>query len=124
MILGVGLDVVHVERLRRWYEIDGLLRRFFHPSELDAALARGEAGVLSLAARFAAKEAFGKALGAGLRGFSLREIAVMNEPTGKPVMHLRGRALQALKAMGGKRVFVSLTHEPAYALAVVVVEGD
>ena len=124
MILGVGLDVVHVDRLRRWQGVQGLLKRFFHPLELESALPRGESGILSLAARFAAKEAFGKALGTGLHGFSLREIAVLNEPNGKPVMRLSGRAEDALKAFGGKRIFISLTHEPDYALAVVVIEGD
>ena len=124
MILGVGLDVVHVNRLRRWRDRGGLLKRFFHPRELEAALPRGESGILSLAARFAAKEAYGKALGTGLHGFSLREIAVMNEPNGKPVMQVYGRAENALKAFGGKRIFISLTHEPDYALAVVVIEGE
>ena len=124
MILGVGLDVVHVDRLRRWRGIEGLLARFFHRDELELALPRGESGILSLAARFSAKEAFGKALGTGLHGFSLKEIAVMNEPNGKPVMHLYGRAEDAMKAFGGKTIFISLTHEPDYALAVVVIEGD
>ena len=122
MILGVGLDVVHVDRLRRWKKIPGLLERFFNSYELEIALPRGEAGILSLAARFAAKEAFGKALGTGLKGFSLKEIAVMNDPTGKPIMKLSGKANDALMAFGGDKVFLSLTHEPAYALAVVVIE--
>ncbi len=124
MIVGIGLDVVGTDRLRRWYHVQGLLSRFFHRAELETALSRGEAGVLSLAARFAAKEAFGKALGAGLKGFSLKEVAVVNEPSGKPVMHLYGRAEQALKAVGGTKVFVSLTHETSYALAMVVIEAE
>ena len=68
MIIGIGIDVVHVYRLERWAEIPGLFQRFFHPDELEIALARGETGVLSLAARFAAKEAYGKALGTGRGG--------------------------------------------------------
>ena len=124
MILGVGIDVVHVYRLKRWAEIPGLFNRFFNPDELKAALPRGEAGILSLAARFAAKEAFGKAVGTGLAGFTLREISVMNSQNGKPVMHLSGKAEQAFKKIGGKRIFVSLSHERDNALAVVVIEGD
>jgi len=124
MIIGIGIDVVHVYRLKRWEKIPGLLQRFFHDAELSAALPRGEAGILSLAARFAAKEAFGKALGTGLHGFSLKELAVTNDPPGKPHLHLYGRALQAMEEFGGKRAFVSLSHERDNALAVVVIEGD
>jgi holo-[acyl-carrier protein] synthase len=124
MIIGIGIDVVHVYRLKRWEKIPGLFQRFFHDAELSAALPRGEAGILSLAARFAAKEAFGKALGTGLHGFSLKEIAVTNDQHGKPHLDLSGRALEAMEQFGGKRAFVSLSHERDNALAVVVIEGD
>jgi holo-[acyl-carrier protein] synthase len=124
MILGIGIDVVHVYRLKRWEKIPGLLQRFFHDDELRVALPKGEAGILSLAARFAAKEAFGKALGTGLHGFSLKEMAVMNDELGKPHFHLYGRAEECLERMGGTRLFVSLSHERDNALAVVVIEGD
>jgi holo-[acyl-carrier protein] synthase len=124
MILGVGIDVVHVYRMKRWQTIPGLFERFFHHQELEAALPRGEAGILSLAARFAAKEAFGKAMGTGLHGFRLREITVLNDEQGKPAMYLFGRALQAFEESGGRRIFVSLSHERDNALAMVVIEGE
>lgn len=124
MILGIGIDVVHVYRMRRWEKVSGLFQRFFNEQELAAALAKGEGGILSLAARFAAKEAFGKALGTGLHGLALREISVLNDPHGKPHIHLYGKALAAVERFGGKRVFVSLSHERDNALAVVVIEGD
>jgi holo-[acyl-carrier protein] synthase len=124
VILGVGIDVVHVERIRRWKEIEGLYDRFFHPEELAIALPRGEVGTLSLAARFAAKEAFGKAIGSGLRHFSLREIAVLNDSSGKPFMVLTGAAEEAFKDLGGRRIVLSLSHEKDNALAVVIIEGD
>ncbi len=124
MILGVGIDVVHVERIRRWRRIEGLYERFFHPVELAAALPRGETGILSLAARFAAKEAFGKAIGSGLRHFALRDIAVLNDSHGKPVMMLTGGAEAAFKDFGGNRLVCSLSHEKDNALAVVLIEGD
>lgn len=104
MIIGVGIDVVHVERIRRWSHIEGLYDRFFHPEELATALPRGEVGILSLAARFAAKEAFGKAIGSGLRHFALREIAVLNDSNGKPFMMLTGAAEAAFKECGGHRL--------------------
>ena len=125
MIIGLGIDVVHTQRLRRWKRIPGLFERFYHPQELRQCLARGEAsGLLSLAARFAAKEAFGKALGSGLKGFSLREIAVMNDERGKPIMHLHGDAARELRRIGGERVHISPSHEKDNSLAVVIIEAD
>ena len=85
--------------------------------------ARRQAAVLSLAARFAAKEAFGKALGSGLAGLSLRDMAVMNNPLGKPEMRLIGSAEAALQQIGGTRVFISLSHEKQAVLAMCVIEG-
>lgn len=125
MILGIGIDVVHPQRLRRWQQIPGLLERFFHPEELAQCRRRsGEDAVLSLAARFAAKEAFGKALGSGLAGLALRDMVVMNNPLGKPEMQLTGSAKAALQRSGGTRVFISLSHEKQAVLAMCVIESD
>ena len=124
MILGIGIDVVHVYRMRRWEKVPGLFQRFFNEQELSAALAKGEGGILSLAARFAAKEAFGKALGTGLHGLALREVSILNDALGKPHIFLYGKAKEALERSGGKRTFVSLSHERENALAMVIIEGD
>jgi holo-[acyl-carrier protein] synthase len=124
MIIGIGLDVVHVSRLERWQKIPGLLDRYFHPEELKTALSRGSGATLSLAARFAAKEAFGKAVGTGLSGITLKNILVWNNHNGKPCMELYGNALDALRGVGGVTVHVSLTHERDNALAMVVIEGE
>ncbi len=123
MIRGIGIDIVRTSRLDAWLGDEGLLERFFHPDELAAVFERGHDKVLSLAARFAAKEAFGKALGTGLMHFNLREVQVMNDELGKPDMVLHGRARQAFEACGGVSVFVSLAHERDNAVAVVVIEG-
>ncbi|HHU36559.1 MAG TPA: holo-ACP synthase [Treponema sp.] len=124
MIVGIGLDVVHVSRLEHWKGVPGLLERYFHPEELAAALSRKSSAVLSLAARFAAKEAFGKAIGTGLRNITLQNILVVNNHNGKPCMRLFGNALQAFELSGGKTIHLSLTHERDNALAMVVIEGD
>ena len=122
MILGVGLDIVHVDRIRKWKEIPGILNRYYHPDEIRSALPKGKTGILSLAARFAAKEAFGKALGTGMKNFSLKEIAVMNDCHGKPIMYLYGKAEKAFLDFGGGKIYLSLTHESNNALAVVIIE--
>lgn len=123
MIAGIGLDVVHVSRLERWRKTPGLLERYFHPEELAAALSRGSTAMLSLAARFAAKEAFGKAIGTGLHGITLKNILVLNNHNGKPCMRLFGNAQEALERAGGGIIHLSLTHERDNALAMVVIEG-
>ena len=124
MIRGIGIDVVKVSRMRSWLDQPTLLERFFHPSEVATISARGPSAVLALSARFAAKEAFGKALGSGLRGFSLREVYVSNDEAGKPALQLEGRARDAMLGIGGVRVFLSLTHEEDNAIAMIVIEGD
>jgi holo-[acyl-carrier protein] synthase len=123
MIIGIGLDVVHVNRLTHWQNNNGLLERYFHPDELEAARSRGSTSILSLAARFAAKEAFGKAIGTGLTGITLKNIMVLNNHNGKPFMFLFGNAREAFERAGGETIHLSLTHERDNALAMVVIEG-
>lgn len=123
MIVGVGIDVVHISRMQRWRDIPGLLDRYFHPNEIVEAKSRGKTEIHSLAARFAAKEAFGKALGTGMRGLRLREVEVQNDSLGKPSILLRGRALQAFQGVGGGFLHISLAHEGDNAIALVVIEG-
>jgi len=122
MIVGLGIDIVHVNRMRHWLENPSLMERFFHPAEIEAVRQRGDTAALTLAARFAAKEAFGKALGTGLAGMRLRDIQVVNNHNGKPDMLLFGDALASLHRVGGRHVHLSLTHERENAVAVVVIE--
>jgi holo-[acyl-carrier protein] synthase len=123
MIIGIGIDIVHVGRIRHWESVPGLVERYFHPDEVADARSRGAGEPYSLAARFAAKEAFGKALGTGLAGLRLSDIQVVNDRNGKPEVVLHGTALARLGAAGGARVHVSLTHERDNAVAVAVIEG-
>lgn len=123
MILGLGIDIVEVSRLEKWLNDKKLLERFFNKEELEYVLSKGDGAAPSLAVRFAAKEAFGKALGTGLAGIELKDIAVVNDKTGRPFLKLFGTALQALKEKGGADIHLSLTHEKTTAAAVVIIEG-
>jgi holo-[acyl-carrier protein] synthase len=123
MILGIGIDIVHISRMKKWQAEEELLRRYFHPLELEDAQSRGPRAVQSLAARFAAKEAYGKALGTGMRDLKLKDIRVRNDGNGKPDLELYGTAKERFKDIGGKSVFVSMTHERDNAIAVVVLEA-
>jgi holo-[acyl-carrier protein] synthase len=123
MIRGIGVDVVAVARMRRWVTDDSLMSRYFAPQERDAIYQRRDGAALSTAARFAAKEAFAKALGTGFRGFGLRDVWVVNDALGKPELHVSGAASRALTRIGGQRLWLSLTHEQEHAIAMVVIEG-
>ena len=124
MIVGIGVDVVHVHRMKRWRGVPGLLERYFHPDELSAALEKGNGADLSLAARFAAKEAFGKALGTGLAGITLKDVMVKNRHNGQPEILVSGTALDAFRSSGAARIHLSLTHERDNAVAMVVLETE
>jgi holo-[acyl-carrier protein] synthase len=122
MIGGIGADLVQIDRFERWQAVSGLPERYFDPRELADARFGGHAAS-SMAARFAAKEAFGKALGIGLRGIVLKDIMVATREKGRPELVVSGTALAALQKSGASRVLVSLSYERDMALAMVVLEA-
>jgi holo-[acyl-carrier protein] synthase len=123
LIAGIGTDIVAVERFSAWQKDARLIQRFFHADECAAFKAlTGERAREYLAGRFAAKEAFGKALGTGLRGLRLSDICVTNDENGKPVMSLLGSAAAHLQKSGAARVLVSISHGGGFAIAFVVLE--
>lgn len=108
----VGIDSVEISRIKKSLEIDGFRKKVYSPAELEF-LKREE----SFAANFAAKEAFSKALGTGIRGFSLNEISVLRDKLGAPYLKLEGAAAEAVK---GYTFTVSLTHTRETATAIVI----
>lgn len=125
MIFGCGIDIVYTERFMSWIENPPLMRRFFHSDELkDVPILHKGKAAQSLAVRFAAKEAFGKALGTGLAGLNLADICVTKDKTGKPFLCLYGRAQSLLKKYGIDFVHLSLSHEKCYAVAQVILESE
>ncbi len=115
--MGVGIDVVDVERFARI-----LLRR---PGLADRLFTEGERRhtPASLAARFAAKEAVAKALGAPI-GLAWHDCEVVTTESGRPVLELRGTVAAAAAAAGIRTWHVSLSHDAGIASAVVVAEGE
>lgn len=122
MIYGVGVDLAEVRRFERWVKDPEMIRRFFHEEE------RTEAGSVAAmcrhyAARFAAKEAFSKALGTGISGFDLRDVYIRKDGEGRPELRFAGKAATLLRLRCGDcRVHVSMSHEKEYAAAFVVIE--
>lgn len=121
MIVGIGADLVSVRRLEKILDRSPLFaRRVFHAVEQAQAAGRPE----RLAARFAAKEAWLKALGLPLFSAPLTDIWVENAPDGRPLLRIEGKAAQLAGARGVARCHLSLSHTPDTALAVVVLEGE
>ncbi|MGP1521925.1 MAG: holo-ACP synthase [Treponema sp.] len=125
MIAGCGIDIVYTERFIPWIENPALMNRFFHPDELkELPFLHKRKAAQSLAVRFAAKEAFGKALGMGLSGFNLADVCVTKDEAGKPFLRLYGRAQALLKKRGIDFIHLSLSHEKCYAVAQVILESE
>lgn len=123
MIIGVGLDIAQVDRVEQTWQRHGkrFLERCFTQAEAEEALARARPGQ-ALAMRFAAKEAFSKAAGLGMRGLAWREIEVVHDTLGKPALKLHGRALAWMKDNGATGCHLSLSDDGGIAAAVVVLE--
>jgi holo-[acyl-carrier protein] synthase len=125
MVLGVGTDLIEIERVQASIDRFGerFLARLFTPGEIAYCQHKRKNSTESFAARFAAKEAGAKALGTGIsRGISWQELEVRRQPGERPTLHLSGRAAERAAAMGVRRVQLSLTHSRELAMAVVVVE--
>jgi len=124
LILGVGTDLIEIERIQRSYERYGesFLLRVFTPGEIAYCMARKNYAE-SLAARFAAKEAGAKALGTGIsRGVSWRELEVRRAPGQRPELHLSGRAAEVAARLGIRRLSLSLSHSREQSIAIVIAE--
>jgi len=116
VIVGVGVDVVEIARFAESLErTPGLRPRLF--TDAEASLP-----VESLAARFAAKEAIAKALGAP-RGLGWHDAEVVREESGRPRFALRGTVQAAADALGVRTVHLSLAHDGGIATAYVILEG-
>ena len=124
MILGLGLDLCEVDRVERLLRLDQerFIRRVFREGEAAYCLARRRPA-LHLAARFAAKEAFMKAVGSGWR-LGWTQVEVVRDPSGRPSLSLHGRAAGVMEARGVRRIHLTLTHTAETAAAVVVLEGE
>src|SRR5258707_4813339 len=112
MLIGTGVDLIEIERIAHSIERYGerFLRRIYTDQEI-AYCTRKRSSAESFAARFAAKEAGAKALGTGIsRGVSWKEFEVRRGDSGRPTLHLRGRAGGTAAGRGGGRVQPSLHH--------------
>ena len=130
MILGLGSDLCSIERIQQSIDRfgDRFLLRVFTEAERSRAARRPFTAAGTLAKRFAAKEAFAKAVGTGFRaGVFMRDIGVVNAPSGAPTLALTGGAKARLDAMvpagHAARVHLTVTDDHPWAQALVVIEA-
>ncbi len=121
MIVGIGMDLADVGRIRCAAEETALLARCFSDAE-RALFARKKEPWDTIAANFAAKEAFSKALGTGVRGFSLRDISVLRDAQGRPYLEENALFLRLKEQWGFHAAFVTLSHDRGIAAATVILE--
>ncbi len=117
MIFGIGCDLCEIKRFEtvseRFYE------RFCTACERNF-LENKNNRPQSAAANFAVKEAFSKALGTGVRGFSLKEVEVLRDSLGKPYITLWGNAKKLCEDLGITDIFVSISHDGGMAMGYVI----
>lgn len=123
MVTGVGIDLIEVDRVRESMKKESGFRELVF-SQTEIAYCQPKANRFEhYAARYAAKEAFFKALGTGwLDGTAFNEVEIINLPNGKPHLNFLGLTAETIKKLKLKNIQVSLTHLKAMASAVVVIE--
>jgi holo-[acyl-carrier protein] synthase len=126
MIVGTGIDIAEVERVRQTIERFGrrFTERVFTAEEIRYCESKANK-VERYAARFAAKEAAMKAIGTGWdRGVTWRDVEVRRVPGSRPTIAFHGKAAEFFSKLGGVRAHLSLTHTKELAMAQVVIEGS
>jgi len=123
-MIGLGLDLCEIARMEKMLDKGSLfLGRYFTLEEQAYIQHRGKMAAQTMAAIYAAKEAFWKAIGTGMEGReALTSVAVRHADNGRPYYALTGLAVKRLTDAGGTRVLLSITHEAGLAAAVAIIE--
>ena len=124
-IIGIGIDLVEVERIRvAVNRRKNFLKRIYTPDEIKTN-PKGEFRFQELAGRFAVKEAFFKAIKSGWRrGVTFSDVIVLNEPSGAPYIKLTGKAKEITESLGINSIFVSISHTNTLATGIVIVANQ
>ncbi len=123
MIIGIGIDITEIKKIEESIRREAFQRKVFTPAELET-VNRFESKAEHFAGKFAAKEAFMKAIGAGVwQEVWFSQIEVLNDHSGQPYITASGEAAARLQESGAKQVHVSISHAGGVAVAVVILEG-
>jgi holo-[acyl-carrier protein] synthase len=123
MIKGIGNDIVEIERIKKAVSKESFIKRWFSDEEIR--LFNEKKVVQTIAANFAAKEAFVKALGTGFSSnVPPEDISVLRDEKGAPYILLKNSAKIMAENIGVSKIHISLSHSKEYAFAVIICEGD
>lgn len=125
MILGTGIDIIEVARIRASFERfgDRFLNRILHPAEISYCLSHRNPAPF-LAGRFAAKEAISKAFGTGIGSeLNWRDMEIGRKQSGEPFVILHGQGQALFKQRAGRALHVNLSHTQTHATAMAILEG-
>jgi holo-[acyl-carrier protein] synthase len=122
MILGIGIDLMEIEKIEKQIQSDVHLRKVFTPAEIRECKSVVRSAE-RFAGRFAAKEAFMKAIGKGIRQeVWFTQIEVLNNQDGQPYIQVKGEAEVWLRALSVRNIHVSIAHTKQNAVAIVILE--
>lgn len=122
MIIGVGIDIVEIERIKSaMTKRKGFLEKIFNDVEIEY-LKRRNLRPEYVAGRFSAKEAVAKALGTGFRGFDFKDIIIDRTTMGKPIVTLKGKAKKIAQKNGDYKIHLSISHSNENAVAYAILE--
>ncbi|MCK4797381.1 MAG: holo-ACP synthase [Spirochaetes bacterium] len=123
-MLGIGVDICEVNRFEKLKQNKAFLKKIFTDNEIEYCEKRRN-NAQCFAVRFAAKEAFVKAIGTGFRkGAHYKEIEVINNELGNPFLKITGLTNETLNRMNGSTIHLSLSHEKTSAIAFVIIEKE
>ncbi len=121
MIIGIGTDIIEIERIEIAVKrTKGFINKLFTENEINIFESRGFKSEV-IAGNFAAKEAVSKALGTGFRGFGVKDIEILRDELGKPVVNLNSNAYEILKRKD-VNIHLSISHNRTSAIAYAVME--
>lgn len=122
MILGIGIDIIEIERIAKAIKNTRFLKRVYTPKEIEFLDSR-KWNPCSVAGNFAAKEAMVKALGTGIGAIKWMDVEILRNSKGAPYVLLYGKALETYSEMDGEKIWVSISHSKEYATAQIIIEG-
>lgn len=123
-IMKLGNDIIEIERIRQAIErSSSFVERVYTPHEIDYCESRNKGRYESFAGIYAAKEAFIKALGTGMRHGSWQDIEIYHDELGAPLIRLQDTFKNIYETLGYTNIHVSISHCKEYAISTVILEG-
>lgn len=120
MIIGIGIDLIELDRIKKACEKEAFLSRYYTKEEINSLSEKTTA----LADNFAVKEAVSKVFGTGFREFLPIDIEVLRDEKGKPFVQLYGAAKGLANHLGIKNIHVSISNTKTHTTAIAIGEGD